>query len=77
MLILEVLMGLNSKQGDITAAFIHAGIPDDKKVYIEMPIGFETFSNNGHKKCLKRKKTFYGIRYIPRTFWKHMKNKLE
>ena len=50
MLILEVLMGLNSKQGDITAAFIHAGIPDDKKVYIEMPIGFETFSNNGHKK---------------------------
>ena len=56
MLILEVLMGLNSKQGDINSAFIHAGIPDDKKVYIEMPIGFETFSNNGHKKCLKRKK---------------------
>ena len=35
-LIIEVLLGLMSKQGNITAAFIHVDIPDNKKVYVEM-----------------------------------------
>ena len=36
MLTLEVLLGLNSKQGDLTAAFIHAEIPEKEKVYVEI-----------------------------------------
>ena len=39
MLILEILMNLKSKQGDVTAAFLHAELGPDKKVYVEMPLG--------------------------------------
>ena len=39
-LILEVLLGLKSKNGDVTAAFLHADISDYKKVYVEIPIKF-------------------------------------
>jgi len=53
MLILEVLLGLKSKQGNVTAAFLHAEIPEGEKVYVNMPRGFEQFSKNGRKKCLK------------------------
>jgi hypothetical protein len=37
MLILEVLLDLKSKQGDVTAAFLHAELPKDEEVYVEMP----------------------------------------
>ena len=40
MLILEVLLGLKSKLGDVTAAFIHADLGEDEKVFIDMPQGF-------------------------------------
>ena len=40
MLILEVLLGLKSKQGDVTAAFLHANLGKDEKVFMEMPRGF-------------------------------------
>ena len=40
MLILEVLLGLKSKQGDVTAAFLHADLGKDEKVFVEMPQGF-------------------------------------
>ena len=32
MLILEVLLGLKSKQGDVLAAFLHADLPADEHV---------------------------------------------
>ena len=32
MLILEVLLGLKSNQGDVTSAFLHADITEDEKV---------------------------------------------
>ena len=41
MLILEVLLGLKSKQGDVTTAFLHANLGSDEKVFVEMPRGFE------------------------------------
>ena len=69
MLILEFLLGLKSKQGDITAAFLNADIPKDEKVYIEIPGGFEQFSKNGCMKCLKQKMLLYCFRQIPRAFW--------
>jgi hypothetical protein len=43
MLILEVLLQLTSKQGDVTAAFLHADLDKEKeKVYVEMPLGFRS-----------------------------------
>ena len=41
LLILEVLLGLKSKQGDVTAAFLHADLGKDEEVYVRMPRGFE------------------------------------
>jgi hypothetical protein len=40
MLILEVLLGLKSKLGDVTAAFLHALLGPNKHIYCEMPFGF-------------------------------------
>eukprot|EP00956_Cyclotella_meneghiniana_P033325 scaffold95021_cov33-Cyclotella_meneghiniana.AAC.1 len=40
MLILEILLNLKSKQGDVIAAFLHARLEDKEKVYVDMPLGF-------------------------------------
>ena len=77
MLILEVLLGLKSKQGDVTAAFLHADIPEGENVFVDMPRGFEQYTKSGRKKCLKLKKTLYGLRQSPRAFWKYLTEKLE
>ena len=34
MLILELLLGLKSKEGDVTAAFLNSYIPENEKVYV-------------------------------------------
>jgi hypothetical protein len=67
MLILEVLLDLKSKQGDVTAAFLHAELKENEKIYVEMPNGFRK-----HGKCLKLKRTLYGLRQSPREFWKYL-----
>ena len=77
MLIIVVLLGFKSKQGDVNTSFLRAYIPEDEKVYVEIPRGFKQFSKNIRRKCLKLKKTLYGIRHIPRAFWQYMMNKLE
>ena len=33
--------------------------------------------NNGRNKVLNLKKTLYGLRLIPRAFWKYMTSKME
>ena len=60
MLILEILMNLKSKQGDVTAAFLHADLSPEEKVFVEMPLGFRQKG-----KVLRLKKTVYGIRQSP------------
>ena len=40
MLIIEFLIGLKSKQCDVTAAFLHADVRKDQKVFVKMPRGF-------------------------------------
>ena len=35
MLILEILLKLKSKQGDVTAAFLHADLGEDEKVFVK------------------------------------------
>ncbi len=66
--ILEVLLGLKSKQGGITCAFLHADLAPDESVYVDMPLGFNTKSKNGKRQVLKLNKTLYGLRKSPRAF---------
>ncbi len=47
MLILENILGLKSKQADVTAAFLHATLGEDEKVYVEMPLVFKQHGSNG------------------------------
>ena len=77
MLIIKVVLGFKPKQCDTNAAFIHADIHEDEKLYDKMPRGFEQLSKNEHKKCLKLKKILYGLCQSPREFWKYMTKKLE
>jgi hypothetical protein len=68
MLILKVLLELKSKQGDVTCAFLHSELDQEKeKVYVEMRLGF---CQKG--KVLKLKKTLYGLRQSPRAFWQFL-----
>ncbi len=68
MFVLEVLLGLKSKQGDVTCAFIHADLAPDETVYVDMPLRFNTKSKNGKRKVLKLNKTLYGLCQSPRAF---------
>ncbi len=77
MFILEVLLGLKSKQGDVTCAFLHANIESDETVYVDMPLGFNTKRKNGKRQVLKLNKTLYGLCQSPRAFWKYIIKKLE
>jgi hypothetical protein len=71
MLILEVLLGLKSKQGEVTATFLHALLGSNKHIYCEMPLGFRIPGN-----VLKLKTTLYGLRQSPRAFWKYLVEKM-
>jgi hypothetical protein len=72
MFVLGVLLGLKSKQGDVTCAFLHADLAPDEPVYVDMPLGFNTKSKNGKRQVLKLNKTLYGLRQSPRAFWKYI-----
>jgi hypothetical protein len=61
MFILEILLGLKLKQGDVTHAFLHADLEPGENVYVDMPLGFAQYPKNGIKKCLKLKKTLYRL----------------
>ncbi len=61
MFILEIMLGLKSMQGDITSAFMHADLEENKTVYVDMTIGFAQYGKRGKKKYLNLKKTLYGL----------------
>ena len=42
-----------------------------------MPQGFKVKGKNGRNKVLNLKKTLYGLRQIPRAFWKYMTSEME
>ncbi len=71
MLILEVLLDLKSKQGDITAAFLHADVPEGENIYVEMLQGFKR-----KDKVLKLKMSLYGLWQSPRAFWQFLMDKM-
>ena len=68
MLILEVLLGSISNQGNVTTAFLHANLGKDKKIFVDMPWGFEVKGKNGRNKVLKWKKICLGCFKAPETF---------
>jgi len=68
MLVLEYNLGLCSKQGDITCAFLCASLVKDEAVYIEMPQGFKQYNKNVKAKVLKLNRTLYGLCQSPHTF---------
>ena len=72
MLILEVLLKLKSKQGDITAAFLHAKVPEGRNIYVEMPHGFRKKG-----KCLRLNRYLYGLAESPREFWMYLVDVLD
>ena len=51
-LIIEVLLKLNSKQGDTTSAFLHAKLEENEKVFFEIPKGFEQYDKRGKRRVL-------------------------
>lgn len=77
MLILECVLGLVSKQGDVTCAFLHAHLEEGEKVYLEMPQGFKQYDKNGKPKVYSLKRTLYGLKQSPRAFWKYLTSKFE
>ena len=79
MIILECLLDLKSKQGDVKCAFLHAHLPPEETVYVHMPRGFTQYSKKGKggAKVLKLKRCLYGLRNSPRQFLKFMVEKLE
>ncbi|KAL7485132.1 hypothetical protein ACHAW6_010731 [Cyclotella cf. meneghiniana] len=77
MMIFSSILGLKSAQANITAAFVHADLPET--VYINQPKGFEyTDPNNlDTKYVLKLNKALYGLKQAPRHFFNHLKDRLE
>ncbi len=61
MFVPEILLGLKSMQRDVTCAFLHAGLEENKIVYVDMPMEFAQYGKNEKKKCIKLKKTLYGL----------------
>ena len=76
MLILECLLELKSKQGDVTCAFLHAHLDEDEEVYVHMPRGFTQYDRRGNSKVLKLRRCLYGLKNSPRAFWKYMVEKM-
>ncbi len=77
MFILEVLLGLKSKQGDVICAFLRADLAPDETVYVAMPLGFNTKSKNGKRQVLKLSMLFMDFIRVPGHFWKYITKKLE
>jgi hypothetical protein len=77
MMIFSSILGLKSSQADITAAFVHATLPEHEKVYIHQPRGFKVDFNDGHDYVLKLKKSLYGLKQAPRHFFNYLAKHLE
>ena len=66
---------MKSKQGDITAAFIHAKLEGNENVFVKMPKGFGKYEKHGKRRVIRLKNTLYGLCHSPRDFWKYSTHK--
>ena len=48
MIFLEILLQFKSKQGDITAAFLHTKLEEKDKVFVNISKGFEQYDKRGN-----------------------------
>ena len=71
MFTLQMVLGLASASADVSCAFLHAPI-DDEEVYLRMPKGFEQ-----EGKCLKLKRSLYGLHQSPRNFFLYLSEKMK
>ncbi len=44
MFILEILLGLKSRQGNVLCAFLQGELEPDENVYVKMPLGFSQYA---------------------------------
>jgi hypothetical protein len=51
MFILEILLGLKSRQGDVLCAFLHGELQPDENVFVGMPLGFSQYAKDGPRLC--------------------------
>jgi hypothetical protein len=77
MFILEILLGLKSKQGNVLCAFLRGELEPGENVYVEIPMGFSQHSKDGTRKVLQLKKTLYGFCQSPQAFWNYTTEKLK
>ena len=77
MFILEILLDLKLRQGNVLCTFLHGELEPDENVNVEMPLGFSQYAKDGTKKVLNLNKTLYGLWQSPRAFWKYITKKLE
>jgi hypothetical protein len=66
MFVLKILLGLKSMKSNVTCTFLHTNLKENNKVYIDMPMGFAQYGKNDKIKCLKLRKTLYGLHQSPR-----------
>ncbi len=77
MFILEIFLGLKSKQGNVLCALLQGELEPGENVDVKMPLGFSQHSKDGTRKVLKLKKTLYGLCQSPQAFWKYITEKLK
>jgi hypothetical protein len=70
LLLLLVVLSLKSKQAwTIQLSFVQLLLDDDEQVFVEMPRGFRE-----ERKVLRLKRTLYGLKQSPRTWFTHLKS---
>ena len=69
------------RQVDFSNAFVHATLPPEKEIYIELPSGFDGASDDGivsrKEVVLKLQKSLYGIREAPLLWFLELKRALQ
>eukprot|EP00804_Cyclotella_cryptica_P018714 CCRYP_007209-RC/>CCRYP_007209-RC protein AED:0.30 eAED:0.29 QI:0/0/0/1/0/0/2/0/483 len=72
MMTLAAKLDLCSAQADITAAFVHADLEPGEQIFVRQPAGFQR--DGDHVLSLKR--TVYGLRQAPRSFFRYLSRSL-
>ena len=67
-MVLTAKLNLKSVHCDITAAFLHAELPEREHTYVHQPCGFKRHPDH----VLKLQCTLYGLKQAPRYFFKHL-----
>jgi hypothetical protein len=77
MFVLKILLVLKLMKSNVNCTFLHTNLKENTKVFVDMPMGFAQYGKNDKIKCLKLKKTLYGICQSPRALWKNITVKLK